>query len=222
MEQFVTYTRVSTKRQGRSGLGLEAQQRDMDLYFTNYATEPYEIIGQYCDIESGMKSDNVQFNQAVELAKRTGATLLVAKLDRISRRVSVIAGLMEDKRLKLRVASMPNADNFQLHIFAALAEQERQFISLRTKGALQAARARGVKLGGARAEAEVRHIAVKAKADQFALRFADLIRSNREAGKTYAWIADHLNELGVTTVNGRKWFPITVQRYAVRLGRCDN
>jgi DNA invertase Pin-like site-specific DNA recombinase len=96
MEQFVTYTRVSTKRQGRSGLGLEAQQRDMDLYFTNYATEPYEIIGQYCDIESGMKSDNVQFNLAVELAKRTGATLLVAKLDRISRRVSVIAALMEE------------------------------------------------------------------------------------------------------------------------------
>ena len=89
------------------------------------------------------------------------------------------------------------------------------------KGELQAAKARGVKLGGARAEAEVRHIAVKAKADQFALRFADLIKFNRKAGKTYAWIADHLNELGVTTVNGSKWFPITVQRCAVRLS-CGN
>ena len=162
LKQFVIYTRVSTKRQGDSGLGLEAQERDIALYLDNYADEPNEIIGKFCDVESGTKADRLELNNAIEQAKQTGATLLVAKLDRLSRSVAFIATLMEDKKLRLTVATMPHADKFQLHIYAALAQQEREFISTRTKAALAAAKARGVKHGGARPNNQVRHDAVQA------------------------------------------------------------
>ena len=98
MKQFILYTRVSTKRQGDSGLGLEAQERDIKLYFETYATVPHEVIGSFCDVESGRKSDRPELNKAIEQAKQTGATLLVAKLDRLSRSVAFIATLMEDKQ----------------------------------------------------------------------------------------------------------------------------
>ena len=156
MKQFVIYTRVSTKRQGKSGLGLEAQQRDIELYLQNYAEVPYEVLGSFCDIESGKHSDRPELNKAMDLAIQSKATLLVAKLDRLSRDVELIAGVI--KRCDLIVASMPNADKFQLHIYAALAEQEREFISVRTKAALAEAKAKGVKLGGSRPEAATRPI----------------------------------------------------------------
>ena len=146
MERFVIYTRVSTKAQGKSGLGLEAQRRDIDLYLQNYAPA-HEIVGIYQEVVTGAKADREELNQAVDLARSQNAILLVSKLDRVSRDVEFIAGLI--KRVTLRVAAMPSADNFQLHIYAALAEQERAFISLRTKQALQIAKARGVKLGAA-------------------------------------------------------------------------
>ena len=134
------------------------------IFFESYAEQPYEVLERFCDVEGGSKADS-QLTAAIALAKRTGATLLVARLDRLSRSVAFIATLMEDKKLDFRVATMPTACKFNLHIYAALAEQEREFISKRTKAALQAAKARGVKLGGARPEAEVRHAAVKATAD---------------------------------------------------------
>ena len=129
MERFVIYTRVSTKSQGKSGLGLEAQQRDIQLYLDNYAAD-HEILGELQEIESGSKSSREKLQEAIELAKAEDAVLLVSKLDRLSRDVEFIAGLI--KRVTIRVAAMPTADNFQLHIYAALAEQERNFISLRT------------------------------------------------------------------------------------------
>jgi DNA invertase Pin-like site-specific DNA recombinase len=151
------------------------------------------------------------------LAKRTGATLLVAKLDRLSRSVAFIATLLEDRKLDFRVAAMPYADKFQLHIYAALAEQERDFISKRTKAALQAAKARGVKLGGARPEAEARHAAVKATADANAARVSKAIKSHRSAGATYREIAEHLNQLKVTTARGGLWYASTVRNYDLRM-----
>ena len=141
MERFVIYTRVSTKSQGKSGLGLEAQQRDIQIYLDNYAPD-HQILGEFQDIDSGSKSGREALNQAVQLAKAEDAVLLVSKLDRLSRDVEFIAGLI--KRATIRVAAMPTADNFQLHIYAALAEQERNFISLRTKSALAMAKERGV------------------------------------------------------------------------------
>ena len=217
MKQFVVYTRVSTKRQGDSGLGLEAQERDIAIFFESYAEQPYEVLERFCDVESGLKADRPQLTAAIALAKRTGATLLVARLDRLSRSVAFIATLMEDKKLDFRVATMPTACKFNLHIYAALAEQEREFISKRTKAALQAAKARGVKLGGARPEAEARHAAVKATADGNAAHVSKAIKSHRSAGATYREIADHLNQLKVTTARGGAWYATTVRNYDLRV-----
>ena len=217
MKQFVIYTRVSTKRQGDSGLGLEAQERDIAIFFESYAEQPYEVLERFCDVDSGLKAGIPQLAAAVALAKRTGATLLVAKLDRLSRSVAFIATLLEDRKLEFRVATMPYADKFQLHIYAALAEQEREFISKRTKAALQAAKARGVKLGGARPEAEARHAAVKATADGNAARVSKAIKSHRLAGATYREIAEHLNQLKVTTARGGLWYASTVRNYDLRV-----
>ena len=214
MERFVIYTRVSTKSQGKSGLGLEAQCRDIQLYLSNYAPA-HEIIGDYQEVVTGAKSNRVELNKAIELARSENATLLVSKLDRLSRDVEFIAGLI--KRVNLRVAAMPSADNFQLHIYAALAEQERAFISLRTKQALQIAKARGVKLGTARPEARKRVEVIKANADDFASKVIKTIRVLREAKKTYADIATELNTLGVPTARGGQWHGSTVHNYAKRL-----
>ena len=217
MKRFVTYTRVSTREQGKSGLGLEAQQRDIDLYLNNYAEQPYEIIGTFSDVESGTKADRPQMQEALNLVRKTGATLLVSKIDRLSRKVSFITTLMDDKKIDFKVASMPTADKVMLQIYAVLSEAERDFISLRTKAALAAAKARGVKLGGARPEAAVRHEAVKDQADDFAKRVIDQILDYRQSGKSYRFIADQFNALGVVTAQGGRWHHQTVKRYEQRL-----
>ena len=213
MERFVIYTRVSTKSQGKSGLGLDAQQRDIQLYLDNYASG-HEIIGEFQEVVTGAKSNREQLNAALDLAKAEDAVLLVSKLDRLSRDVEFIAGLI--KRVTIRVAAMPTADNFQLHIYAALAEQERNFISLRTKAALAMAKERGVKLGGARPQANNRHEVLKAQADAHARKVLDTIIAHRNANRTYAEIAEELNRLAVPTARGGKWHNSTVQNYAKR------
>jgi len=217
VKQFVIYTRVSTKSQGDSGLGLEAQERDINLYLETYAEEPHDIIGRFCDVVSGTKADRPQLQEALALVRQTGSTLLVAKLDRLSRKVSFIATLMEDKKVNLTVAQMATATKFQLHIYAALAEEEREFISTRTKAALKEAKARGVKLGGARPNNQARHDAVKALADQTALKVSKLIKDHRSSGRSYRYIAEHLNLLDVATAKGGKWFVSTVRNYDLRV-----
>ena len=217
MEGFVTYTRVSTREQGKSGLGLEAQERDIDLYLEKHAGQPYEVIGTFCDVESGKRDDRPELTKAINLARETGATLLVAKLDRLSRKVSFISTLMEDKKLAFKVAMFPYASKFELHIYAALAEQEREFISMRTKQALAAVKARGVKLGGARPNSQARHDAVKAQADQAALKVSKLIKDHRSSGRSYRYIAEQLNNLDVATAKGGRWFASTVRNYDLRV-----
>ena len=215
MKQYIIYTRVSTKSQGDSGLGLEAQERDINIYLDSYAQEPYEVIASFSDVASGAKDDRPQLTEAIELSRKTKATILVSKLDRISRDVEFIAGLI--KRCDFKVAQFPNADKFMLHIYAALAEQERDFISTRTKAALKAAKARGVKLGGARPEAEKRHLAVKKLADQNAKRVMPIIVDSRKLGKSLREIAKVLNDLGVTTAKGGRWHQSTVHNYEKRI-----
>ena len=217
MQRFVVYTRVSTKKQGDSGLGLDAQERDIQLFLDNYSEVPWEVLARFQDVESGSKSDRPELTKAIALAKAEGATLLVAKLDRLSRKVSFIAGLLEDKKLNFRVASMPYADKFQLHIYAALAEQERDFISKRTKAALQEAKARGVQLGGYREGHKAHHEALRQNADKAAQRVATTILSRRAVGATFQAIADELNALGVETERGGSWYGTTVRNYAKRL-----
>ena len=216
MRQFVIYYRVSTKRQGDSGLGLAAQERDVGLYLDNYAEEPWEIIGQFTDIESGANGDRPELWKAIDLAEKMKATLVVAKLDRLSRKVSFISALMDRKRLNLLVCSMPHADKFQLHIYAALAEQEREFISLRTKAALAPLKGTG-KLGGNRGNIDAANEAAREMADIHASRLIDIIRPLRDSGQTLQQIADSLNKTRVTTARGGKWYPTTVRNLLERL-----
>lgn len=216
MKQYVIYTRVSTAEQGQSGLGLAAQRRDIDIFLTNFSDVPYEVIGEYQDTLSGADNNRPALEQALDVVRRTGAELLVAKLDRLSRKVSFIATLMDDPKVKLRVAQMPYADKFQLHIYAALAEQERAFISERTKAALKEAKARGVKLGGLRDKTMKRNEAIKAKADTEADRAMKLIGPLREAGKTLEAIAETLNDTGYPTSRGGRWTATQVRRVLLR------
>ena len=216
MKKFVIYYRVSTRKQGESGLGLEAQHRDVGLFFESYAAEPYEVIAEFTDIESGTNDQRIEFNKAVALTKKHKATLLVAKLDRISRKVSTIALLME--QINFKVASMPNADKFQLHIYAALAEQERDFISKRTKAALAAAKARGIKLGGNRGNIDKINLAASEKAKSNAERYRVHIETIIRSGvATYKGIADRLNEMGVNTNRGGRFQAVQVKRICEKL-----
>lgn len=219
MLQFVTYRRVSTEEQGRSGLGLDAQDRDIRLYLDNYAGQPHEIAGAFLDVQSGKDNERPELTKALDLCRRTGAELLIAKLDRLSRRVSFIATLIEDPKIRLRVASMPNADKFQLHIYAALAEQERDFISLRTKAALAEAKARGQKLGGLRDVTGKRNEAIQRDAHAFATKVAPVVLPLRAAGKTLGDIAKALDGAGIETPRGGAWTAMQVKRVLDRLAK---
>lgn len=217
MERYVVYKRVSTADQGKSGLGLEAQDRDISIYLDTYSPEPFEVIGDYVDVQSGKDDDRPELGKAIHQAKRDKAMLLVAKLDRLSRKVSFIACLMDDPKLSLRVASMPYADKFQLHIYAALAEQERDFISQRTKAALRQAKERGKKLGGLRDKTMQRNKVIQAQADQRAKRLASIVVPMRNNGATLRDIAKALNEAGIATARGGHWQAPQVSRVLDRL-----
>ncbi len=216
-EKYVIYRRVSTAQQGKSGLGLEAQDRDIALFLDNYSDVPFEVLGTFTDVQSGKYADRPELEKAMEMARRNRAELLVSKLDRLSRDVEFIAKTLKDKGLTLRVASMPSADKFQLHIYAALAEQERDFISLRTKQALAAAKERGVKLGGMRDATMKRNEAAKQAADAAAQRVASIIIPMREAKASLQSIADALNAANVPTPRGRKWAAMSVRNALKRL-----
>ena len=140
----------------------------------------------------------------------------MAKLDRLSRRVTMIAELTEDDQLDFKVAQLPSADKFQLHIYAALAEKERDFISQRTKAALREAKARGKKLGGLRDKTMRRNVVLKAQAQERAKRLEDLVRPLRDQGGTLRDIAAALNKAGQKTPRGGIWHPTSVSRLLAR------
>ncbi len=217
MRRYITYVRVSTAEQRKSGLGLEAQKRDIDIFLNQYSDVPWEVIAEFQDTGSGADNGRPEFQKALALARKTGAELLVAKLDRLSRKVSFISSLMDDPKLKFRVASMPHADKFQLHIYAALAEQERDFISKRTKAALEAARKRGVKLGGDRGSLHARNAALQAQADATANKIIGIIKPLRDSGMTLEAIAARLNEAGHKSPRGGAWVATTVRRTLKRV-----
>ena len=215
--KYVLYLRVSSQEQGRSGLGLEAQERDIQLFLANYSETPFELIGEFVEVQTGTDDSRPELRAAIALAKKESGILVCAKLDRLSRRVSFLAALMEDKELEFRVAQMPYADKFQLHIYAALAEQERDFISQRTKAALRAAKARGTKLG-----APVQHLEVLAKARQEkALREAQqvsgVILPLRRQGTSLRGICNVLNASGIKTSRGKAFHPSLVSRMLTTL-----
>ncbi|AZU48393.1 MAG TPA: recombinase family protein [Kurthia gibsonii] len=215
MKQYVVYHRVSTKRQGESGLGLEAQQRDIDLFLSHYAGD-HQVIETFVDVRSGKGSlsDRPTLKAAVELCKQTGAILLVAKVDRLSRDVETVAHII--KHINVIIACLPQADKFQIHLYAALAEQEREFISQRTKAALQAAKERGVKLGGIRDNIQTEGC-IKA-ADDRAESLRPEFQEMRRNGYSVRAMAESLNARGIKTSRGSKFNMTTVQRMIVRLG----
>lgn len=217
MRRFVIYRRISTKGQGLDGLGMEAQDRDLQLFLSTYVEASFEVLAEFTEVHSGNDARRPQLAEALALCRRTGAELLVSKLDRLSRKVSFIATLMDDPKIKLRVASMPHADNFQLHIYAALAEQERAFISLRTKAALAAAKAKGKRLGGLRHKTMKRNAAVQAHAAARAHTLAGIVKPLRQSGATLQGIADELNRAGIPTARGGLWHAKQVQRVLERL-----
>ncbi len=217
MIRYVTYRRVSTQEQGRSGLGLDAQTRDIDLFLEHYSEEPWEVIGEFTEIHSGFNNDRPVLAEALALAKKSKAILLVAKLDRLSRRVSMIAALMETKGLQFKVANLPSADQFQFHLYAALAEKERDFISQRTKAALVEAKARGVKLGGLRDKTMKRNAVWQAMAQERAEKLRAIVAPLRDQGASIRTIVKALTEAGVETAQGGAWHPSSVARLVARL-----
>ncbi|RRI02383.1 recombinase family protein [Mesorhizobium tamadayense] len=218
MRRFVIYTRVSTQEQGRSGLGLEAQRRDIDIFLHAFSELPWEIVGEFCDILSGKDDNRPELAKALDLARRKGAELLISKLDRLSRDVEFIARTM--KHANIKVATMPNADPFQMHLFAALAEKERKFIGERTKAALAAAKARGVKLGGYReGSLDGRIAALKQTADEDARRVMGIVQPLRQAGKSLRQIAEELEKQAIRTPRGGAWTAKQVSLTLARLTR---
>ena len=215
--RFVVYYRVSTKAQGVSGLGLSAQERDVHVYLENYAPVGYEVVAEITEIESGKEDQRPELSQAIEICKRERAVLLVSKLDRLSRRVSFIATLMEDRKLEFKVASMPLADKFQLHIYAALAEQERDFISKRTKAALAEAKARGIVLGGLRDKTMKRNQVRIEQANTEAENLRSVLEPMIDRGDSLTQMAYSLNRAGIKSPRGGDWYPQTVKRLVGRL-----
>jgi DNA invertase Pin-like site-specific DNA recombinase len=206
MVEYVVYYRVSTERQGRSGLGLDAQRAMVEQFL-----QPTDnVIAEFTEIQSGKRDDRPVLWKAINLAKKTRSKLLIPKLDRFSRKVSFISGII-DQGIELTVCEHPNVSTFFLHLLACFAEEERQQISERTIAALRAAKKRGAVLGrNATALAEQRRLEKKNFFETIRPEFEQAITDAR----SYSGTAVLLNERGVETFKGGKWHPQTVKNYA--------
>ena len=214
--RFVAYFRVSTAKQGASGLGLEAQREAVRQHL---GYDDSCIVAELTEVESGKRNDRPKLAEALALCRVHKATLLIAKLDRLARNVHFISGLMESK-VDFIAVDMPLANRLTIHVLAAVAEHEAEAISTRTKAALAAAKARGVKLGGdrgkiasqarlgAKASASVR----QAKASAFTRDLLPTIQSLRESGASLRSIAGDLNERRIPTLGDRLWYANSVRR----------
>ena len=201
--KFIVYYRVSTQRQGQSGLGLEAQK---------HACAHYDIVAEYTEVESGKKSNRPELAKALAHAKKIGATLLIAKLDRLSRNVHFITGLLEAD-VPITCADMPEADRTFLQMAAVFAEWEGRRISKRTKAALAAAKRRGVKLGSpdpAKGGSVTGAQRASATA-QVAPQAMPIINALRKAGQSLRAIASALNEAQIPTAMGGQWHASSVR-----------
>lgn len=222
---FVAYLRVSTQDQGRSGLGIEAQRAALARFAE---AGGYTVVSEFVEVETGKGADALerrpQLAAALSEARQRQCSVAVAKLDRLSSDVAFISGLMS-QRVPFIVAELgADVDPFVLHLYAALAEKERKLISERTKRALEAAKARGVKLGGDRgnlgevrakgtaASAEVR----AAKADEWAADVAPMIRDLQAGGASLRQIASQLTARGILTPRGCDWSAVAVKRVIER------
>jgi DNA invertase Pin-like site-specific DNA recombinase len=219
----VTYFRVSTAEQGRSGLGLEAQRASVATFCR---ARECEVLGEFVEVESGKRDDRPQLRAAMQRARVTGATLVIAKLDRLSRNVAFLASL-QDSGARFLAADMPEANELTVHIMAAVAQAERKAIGERTRVALQAAKARGTRLGNPNGAQAFRRAgkgndaavgALKADADRFAASIAPDVAELQEAGATsLLTLAAGLNARRIQTPRGGRWHPSSVRNLLARL-----
>jgi len=209
MARYIAYLRVSTAGQGRSGLGLAAQQSAIERFL-----QPDDVVvAEFVEVQSGKNDERQELWKAIARAKRHDAKLLIAKLDRFSRKVSFIAGIME-QGIGLAVAEMPHATDFQLHIFAALAQEERRLISERTRAALAEAKKRGMQLGRNAHDLAVRH---RKAADARAWAIAPIVLPLVDKGISLAKIAETLNGQGILTVRGKPFRTQQVKNLVSRI-----
>ncbi len=206
MTAFIAYYRVSTDRQGASGLGLEAQRAAVLRHIG-----AGQLAAEYTEVESGKKHTNrPQLLTALQECRRKKATLVIAKLDRLGRNVAFISALMESGA-DFVCCDNPHANRLMLHMLAAFAEHEREQISQRTKAALGAAKARGVKLGNPRALAALEMTNTVHRARRPAPEVLNIMRSLEGQGMSYRAIARELNRLNIKTGRGSQWYDVTVK-----------
>lgn len=227
--KVVAYYRVSTRKQGQSGLGLESQKAIVARFVGNSNNsrakddEPNEIIAEFTEIETGKNNQRPQLAAAIALCKKTGATLVIAKLDRLARNVLFTASLMESG-VEFIACDLPTANRLMIHIMAALAEEEARLISERTKAALAAAKARGTLLGGARGPTNTFTKNIERRQSQKATRLQEsygdilpLVTALKEREVNDAEIADTLNRQGFRTPTGKEFRASTIYQLCQRL-----
>jgi DNA invertase Pin-like site-specific DNA recombinase len=219
--KFVAYYRVSTAKQGRSGLGLEAQQEAVRSYLNGGC---WQLVAEVVEVESGKRNDRPKLAEALRLCRLHGATLIIAKLDRLARNVAFISNLMESG-VEFTAVDFPQANRLTVHILAAVAEHEAKAISTRTRDALAAAKARGKKLGGDRGnlptvakEGAKASVATRiAKANNRASDLLPIIEELKAASAvSLRQIAAGLNAKGIRTSRGGVWSAVQVQRVLER------
>lgn len=210
--KYVAYYRVSTDKQGESGLGLEAQRSDVRRFI-----HPDNIDAEFTEIESGRKAQRIELDKAINLCRKHGATLLIAKLDRLARNVAFISTLM-NSGIKFIAVDMPTATELTIHIYAAMAEDEAKRISKRTKEALAVKKAQGFKLGNPQnltnhsRSLAVKAIHYKAETNENNVRAKAMIKALRGQNLTLQQIADQLNASGFKTSRGNDFKPMQVKR----------
>lgn len=215
--RFVAYYRVSTARQGKSGLGLDAQKKAVADYLNG---GDWSLVGEFTDVESGKSNDRPGLIDAIDRARLTGATLVIAKLDRLSRNAGFLMNL-RDAGVEFVAVDMPKANRLTVGIMALVAEQEREAISARTKAALAAAKARGAKLGGFRAgakpDAAKGLVGIKSKADSFAARVMPVVQEIQAGGiVSLNGVAGELPRRGIKTARGGNWTAASVKNLMAR------
>jgi DNA invertase Pin-like site-specific DNA recombinase len=211
--KFVVLLRVSTTKQGGDGNGIAAQRRDINLFLQQQ--EHPLVLAEFVEVVSGANPQRPMLEQALEMCLKHKASLLVQKVDRLTRDVETLGKLTKMRGIHIRIASLPNADNFQIHLFGILGAQEREFISQRTRAAMGEAKKRGVKFGNPRLS-ELNQTR-KREARIFAHEHAQLILNLRSEKRTYREICELLNASGIKTRNGGKFNPVQIHRIIKRV-----